>query len=134
MEGNLGPSWVGAVLLGEDEWPLQNKFGVTVHNFEDLDQYNDIDDVAALCAALDIVVSIKSSVPLITSGVGTKTILINWRQSPWNNILFNPNGSQVEIFERNTWEQWDHVFKSISEKLKTGISYGTNSRYTNKIW
>ena len=67
----------------------------------------------------DIVVSIKSSVPLITSGVGTKTILVNWRQSPWNNILFNPNGSQVEIFERNTWEQWDHVFKSISEKLKT---------------
>ncbi len=118
----------------DDLVKIQNKFGVTVHNFEDLDQYNDIDDVAALCAALDIVVSIKSSVPLITSGVGTKTILVNWRQSPWNNILFNPNGSQVEIFERNTWEQWDHVFKSISEKLKTGISYGTNSRYTNKIW
>ena len=118
----------------DDLVKIQKQFGVTVHNFEDLDQYNDIDDVAALCAALDIVVSIKSSVPLITSGVGTKTILVNWRQSPWNNILFNPNGSQVEIFERNTWEQWDHVFKSISEKLKTGISYGTNSRYTNKIW
>ena len=118
----------------DDLFKIQKQFGVTVHNFEDLDQYNDIDDVAALCAALDIVVSIKSSVPLITSGVGTKTILVNWRQSPWNNILFNPNGSQVEIFERNTWEQWDHVFKSISEKLKTGISYGTNSRYTNKIW
>ena len=103
----------------DDLVKIKNQFGVTVHNFEDLDQYNDIDDVAALCAALDIVVSIKSSVPLITSGVGTKTILVNWRQSPWNNILFNPNGSQVEIFERNTWEQWDHVFKSISEKLKT---------------
>ena len=103
---------------------IKKQLGVTVHNFEDLDQYNDIDDVAALCAALDMVVSIKSSVPLITSGVGTKTILLNWRQSPWNNILFNPNGSKVEIFERNTCEQWDCVFKSISEKLK--IYYGNN--------
>ena len=33
MEGNLGPSWVGAVLLGEDEWPLQNKFGVIMQYF-----------------------------------------------------------------------------------------------------
>ena len=102
----------------DDLIKIKNQLGVKVHNFEDLDQYNDIDEVAALCAALDIVVSIKSSVPLITSGVGTKTLLLNWRQSAWNNVLFNPNGSQVEIFERNTWEQWDDVFYKISEKIK----------------
>ena len=102
----------------DDLIKIKKQFGVTIHNFEDLDQYNDIDDVAALCAALDIVVSIKSSVPLIASGVGTKTFLLNWRQSPWNNILFNPNGSKVEIFEKNTWEHWDHIFDKISKKIR----------------
>ena len=78
------------------------KFGVTVHNFDDLDHYNDLEDVAALCAALDIVVSTKITVPLISAGVGTITKLANWRQSPWNNILLNPVGPLVDIFEKNT--------------------------------
>ena len=69
---------------------VQDEFGVKVHNFEDLDQYNDIDDVAALCAALDMVISNKTTVPFISAGVGTPTVLANWRQSSWNNLLFNP--------------------------------------------
>ena len=52
---------------------IQNEFGVKVHNFDDLDQYNNLDDVAALSAALDCVVSFGTSVPMITAGVGTST-------------------------------------------------------------
>ena len=39
----------------EDLAKVKDEFGVTVHNFEDLDQFNNIDDVAALCTALDMV-------------------------------------------------------------------------------
>jgi len=101
---------------------IKNEFGVTVHNFDDLDHYNDLDNVAALSAALDMVVSTKVTVPQISAGVGTVTKLANWRQSPWNNILFNPVGPSVDIFERNTWEPWHKVFNKIAEdinKLKT---------------
>ena len=38
---------------------IKNDFGVKVHNFESLDHYNNLDDVAALCRALDFVVSTK---------------------------------------------------------------------------
>ena len=31
---------------------VSKEFGVTVHNFDDLNHYDDIDNVAALCAAL----------------------------------------------------------------------------------
>ena len=96
---------------------VQDEFGVKVHNFEDLDQYNDIDDVAALCAAIDMVISNKTSVPLISAGVGTSTILPSWRQSPWNNILLNPVGPSVDIFERDTWETWDNVFNLIAKDV-----------------
>ena len=47
--------------------------GVTVHDFSDLDQYDNLADVAALCAALDCVVAISNSVPVISAGVGTST-------------------------------------------------------------
>ena len=58
---------------------IQNKFGVNVHNFDDLDHFNKLSDVAALIL-LDFVVSIKTTVPLISAGVGTPTKLANWKQ------------------------------------------------------
>ena len=73
--------------------------------------------MAAITAALDMVVSIQSSVPLISAGVGTSTKLASWKQSPWNNILHKPVGPSVDIFERNTWEPWDNVFGSIAEDI-----------------
>ena len=51
---------------------IKNTFGVKVHNFEDLDQFNNIDDLTALSAALDFVVSAKTA-SIISSGVGTDT-------------------------------------------------------------
>ena len=96
---------------------IQDELGVKVHNFDDLDHYNNIDDVAALCAALDIVVSTKITVPFISSGVGTSTKLVNWRQSLWNHILTNPRTSSVDIFERNTWEPWDNTFRLIAQDI-----------------
>lgn len=45
--------------------------------------------------------------------------LINWRQSEWSNILFNPVGPSVDVFERNTWEPWDNVFRLIAKDIFT---------------
>ncbi|MDT2076611.1 MAG: hypothetical protein RMX26_11560, partial [Planktomarina sp.] len=103
--------------FAEDLARIQNELGVTVHNFGDLDHYDNLADVAALSAALDTVVSTKITVPLISAGVGTSTKLAHWRQSPWNNVLFNPLAPSVDIFERNTWEPWSHVFQLISEEI-----------------
>ena len=96
---------------------VQDEFGVKVHNFEDLDQYNDIDDVAALCSALDMVVSTKVAPPFISSAVGTPTKIANWRQSSYNNILTNPVTSSYDMFDRDTWETWDNVFNLIAEDV-----------------
>ena len=98
---------------------------MTVHNFDDLDQYDNLDDVSALCAALDMVVSTKTTVPLIVAGVGTVTKLANWKQSPWNNILMNPVGPSIEIFEKNTLETWDNVFRLIADSI-IGITKNGN--------
>ena len=101
----------------DDLVKVKDEFGVTVHNFEDLDQYNNVDDVVALCAALDIVVTTKVTPMIFSSGVGTPTKIANWRQSIWNNILFNPVSSSVDMFERNTGETWGKVFSLIAEDI-----------------
>jgi len=112
----------------DDLTEIKKEFGVTVHNFDDLDHYNDLEDVAALCAALDIVVSTKITVPLISAGVGTVTKLANWRQSSWNNILLNPAGPLVDIFEKDTLEPWHEVFSAIAEDImKFSIKHNSKS-------
>ena len=101
----------------DDIAKVQDEFGVSVHNFEDIDQYNNIDEVAALCSALDMVVSVKSTVPLISAALGTLTKLPSWKQSVWNNILHNPVGPWINIYERNTWEPWDNVLSLIAKDI-----------------
>ena len=108
--------------FADDLAKVKDELGVTVHNFDDLDHYDDLDDVAALCAALDIVVTTKITVVYISAGVGTSTKLANWKQSSWNTIINNPVGPSIDIFERNTLEPWDNVFSLIADdifKLKT---------------
>jgi tetratricopeptide (TPR) repeat protein len=112
--------------FADDLAKVKDELGVTVHNFEDLDQYNNVDDVVALCAALDMGVTTKVTPMIFTSGVGTPTKIVNWQQSIWNNILFNPVSSSVDMFERNTWEPWDNIFNLIAEdisKQKDSFNY-----------
>tara|TARA_A100001015_G_C15036746_1_gene736775 strand:- start:232 stop:2748 length:2517 start_codon:yes stop_codon:yes gene_type:complete len=103
--------------FADDLNEIKDDLGVTIHNFDDLDQYNDVDDVVALCAALDMVVSTKVTPLIFSSGVGTPTKVANWRQSTWNSVLANPVCSSVEMFHRDTWEPWDNVFTSIAEEI-----------------
>ena len=101
----------------DDLTKIQNEVGVKVHNFDDLDQFENLEDVAALCAALDIVVSTHNVLIMIAPRVGTLTKFASWRQSPWNNILLSPNGPAIDKFDRNTWEPWETIFRSIAEDI-----------------
>ncbi|MDC3273396.1 hypothetical protein OAU49_01975, partial [Alphaproteobacteria bacterium] len=96
---------------------VKDELGVTVHNFDELDQFNNVDDTTALCAALDMVITPKIMVVYTSGSVGTPTKLASWKQSSWNTILNNPVGPSIDIFERNTWETWDNVFRLIEKDI-----------------
>ena len=101
----------------DDLTKIQTELGVTVHNFDDLDHYDNLDDVAALAAALDIVVSVNTAVSAIAAGVGTSTKLVVWHQSSHNNVINIPIGPSVDVFERNTSETWYSAFKAITKEI-----------------
>ena len=102
----------------EDLLKIKEKYSVHVHNFDDLDHYDDLADVAALCAALDVCVSVSTAVSTVAGAVGTPTKMLHWRRSSWNNVLFTPPGPNVKIYEKDTWESWENCFKLIAKELK----------------
>ena len=112
----------------EDLNLVERELGIQVHNFEEIDLFDDLDDVAALCKALDTVVSTTSAVPRIAAGVGTHTKFACWKQSPWNNVLCQLRGPKVEQFDRNTWDPWENIFEAIALNMscKSEINLGIN--------
>ena len=86
-----------------------------MHNFDDLDQYNDLDEVAALSAALDGVVSFGTSVPMITAGVGTLTKCAALDHHL--NFHNSPVGPFLDTYERKVGEPWSNVFGLIANDI-----------------
>ena len=110
----------------DDIRKVKNQHGVKIHNFEDLDQYGEIDEVAALCGALDLVVATKTTPPMISAGVGTPTKIANWKNSSFNNILNNPLSRTLDMIHKDNSESWNKVFKLIADhllKMKNNASY-----------
>jgi Flp pilus assembly protein TadD len=59
----------------ELEW-ARHQFGVTIHDFPEIDLFNDLDDSFALAACLDHVVSTATSVATIAGAVGVRTFIL----------------------------------------------------------
>ena len=93
-------------------------FGVIVHTFDDLNLYDDLDDVAALSKALDVNITVETAGAAISAGVGTPTWVITWHQSSFNTFYGGSRGPSVTRFGRNTGETWDAVFETMAERLK----------------
>ena len=113
----------------DDIRKIKNQYGVTIHNFEDLDQYSEIDEVAALCGALDLVVATKTTPPMISAGVGTPTKIANWKNSSFNNILNNPLSRTLDMIHKDNSEPWNKVFKLIADHL---LQMNDNTSYSKE--
>jgi tetratricopeptide (TPR) repeat protein len=96
---------------------IRDTLGITVHNFEDLDLFHDIEGISGLVTALDLVISVATGVAPISAALGTKVWQLTWRQSPWSNFLLSPRGPDVTYFYRNTMEPWDGAIKEVAGHL-----------------
>lgn len=104
--------------FSKDVDEARTRFGAVVHVFDDLDFFDDLDDVAALVAALDVVISVTTAVGAIAAGVGTTLWRLTWRQSEAATALFRLRGPFVSDFYRNTGETWDTAFSDIAGRLR----------------
>ena len=54
----------------------EEMFGIKIHNFDDINLKNDLDDNAALCSALDLVITAPNAASAVAGGVGTEVWFI----------------------------------------------------------
>ncbi len=101
----------------DDLKTAQKSLGVTIHDFEYLDLFHDIEGIAGLTTTLDLVISVATGVAPIAAALGTKVWQLTWRQSPWSNFLLSPRGPDVTYFYRDTLDSWDDVIAEVAGQL-----------------
>lgn len=99
---------------------VSTDLGITIHTMPDLDTLNNIDDLAALIAALDLTISIPNITYLLSVAVGKTAWAAVGRDngSYWHlaqgRDLLNPGG---RLFFTENYGNWDGLFETISEEL-----------------
>lgn len=73
------------------------QFGVTIQNFTDVDQRNDLDETAALITALDLVITAPTAVQAIAGALGVPTLLLgaSWLALGTDHFPFQPSVTPV---------------------------------------
>ncbi len=97
---------------------IETDFGVTLHNFDDLDLKDDIDNAAALVAGLDAVITARCWMMLFAGGLGVKTYVFSSR--PNSNMMelpYDPWFPDTEVFYRDYGEPWDGSMTAIADRL-----------------
>lgn len=106
----------------EDELASANKlFGINIHQFDNIDLMNDLDDLVALSACLDLVISAGTATAELASSIGTPVFRINPTVIDWGALgtkkwPWHPN---TRIFHQLEHEQWEYPLQLIADQLAT---------------
>jgi Flp pilus assembly protein TadD len=94
------------------------RFGVELHAFPEVDLFNDLDEAAALTAAVDLVISAPTAVSDLAAALGVDTWQMtygpNWKtlgtgRTPWYPSLTR--------FSRASGQSWEDVAQAVAAKL-----------------
>lgn len=105
--------------VSEEIKKAKQDFGISIMNFEDVDNYNDLDTSAALMKACDLVIGPDSSTTIISAAVGVPSFKINsysdffglgTDHSPWF-----PN---IIMEKRHIGETWPMVMQRVADIVR----------------
>ena len=97
----------------------RNRFGVRLLRIEGVDYFNDLDEVAALMKALDLVISAPTVVSVHAAAMGTPT----WQRSygvDWqtHGTDANPWLPSITRFQRRWDQSWPEVLGDVAARLR----------------
>lgn len=100
---------------------IKKNYKINITNIENLDNYNDIDNLAALINSLDLVISIQNTVAHLSSALGKETWILLAKNARWHwtinekESLWYPT---AKLFRQNTMGDWNSVVNDISTEIK----------------
>ena len=100
----------------------QSEFGVKIWNPPGIDLKVDLDDVAALCCAMDLVIGFSNATLNLGAACGAPTWLIStpavWTRLGCENYPWYP---QARTFSPANSGEWDPVMEQIAQALETFV-------------
>jgi ADP-heptose:LPS heptosyltransferase len=102
---------------------VRNTQGVTIHTFEDIDLKNNLDDNAALCAALDLAISAATAAVSLAAGTGTESWILTpgrvWPQLGTDQYPWFPN---TRVLSPERFGDWPSLLKTVSNDLQNRLA------------
>jgi Flp pilus assembly protein TadD len=97
------------------------KFGVAIHTFEDLDLKMNLDDNAALCAALDLAISAPTAAGAIAAGTGTETWFLLAAPQGWTQLGTDhyPWYANTRVLAPAKFGDWPSVLKRLANEIES---------------
>ncbi|MBX9871904.1 MAG: tetratricopeptide repeat protein [Burkholderiaceae bacterium] len=97
--------------------------GIEVQSLEDVDCFNDIDGLASLIEACDVIVTVSNSTAHLAGALGKKTLLLlPWSEGRlwyWaNHHGVNPWYPSIEMFAQQTMGDWSVPLRAVGLRLE----------------
>ncbi len=101
----------------------RKQFGVEIHDWDDIDQMNDLDEVAALMAALDLVIGPSTFPALFAGALGAPAWMLLTRHTTWKTLgtEYLPMLPDMRLIWRPRNVAWDVVLEGVAADLRGGI-------------
>lgn len=105
---------------------VRERFGTVIHAIDGLDLFDDLDGSAALCAALDMVVSANTSVATIAGGVGVPTVEFHGRPVPDGYLRdgHDPWFPSVRPIGKRMADPWGRTMRRIADVVREMVGRG----------
>jgi hypothetical protein len=101
----------------------EQKFGVTIHNFEDLDLKNDLDGAAALTDACDLVISAPTAAAAMAGALGRETwFLVASRVWPQLGTDHYPWYRSTRVFACEKFADWNALMPRVRHALQEFVT------------
>jgi tetratricopeptide (TPR) repeat protein len=101
---------------------VRQDLGVTVERLDDIDNFNDIEGLAALIAACDVVVTVSNTTAHLAGALGKETYLLvpTGRARLWywfRDIDYNPFYSRMRVYRKKVEQPWSDLIGTIAADI-----------------
>ncbi len=102
----------------------RRQFGVSIHNFSEVDLYNDLVEAAALTGAMDLVIGAPTASGRLAAALGVPTWALRYGTADWTSLgtLSTPWLPCIRFFSRAWDGDWSGVIEHLASQLTLKVN------------
>jgi hypothetical protein len=113
----------------------QQRWGITIHTWEDLDVFHDLDGVAALMSELDLVIAHETMIAVLAASLGQPVWRLSICTHDWDALGTDilPWFPSMRLFRQPRPGDWQSVMQRVATELAQLMAQ-YNSRTRRKVY